>query len=1603
MDGLQLTDPFLWDVEAVAAELCRLSRPCTRSPDNLFAKLQENEIDGHTLLTYDLVGLANAHDLRNELFQILNVQLARHKNALGEAIMKLRARSPGFRQWRLENLDVGVIDERDARSARTREGTYSTQMTPRSELVLPAAMSRNAGSDIAPPTSPQPQSMHLGTALSMPEPDTPGTDIERIQDAHTDPVTPPTEPSPLPVSKSPTLETSPPARQLKRKRVAPQLIQDKPVNPIPIPIASDADMLSHTLLDTASIVQGQASAYPWDSSDGLTYLGPGSIPSSDVKSSMISLTAQIHGEGDALRTPAPTRLPPGRRLVVDKIMRRVLVKNGRKIALVDSGVHFDEIRQSSSEGDNILDLDELPEDLDEETLREVEAEQREEIKASMGSKSVAPNRVQELLDEEVSAMMAAWREKKLPKYQNRAYKLWADASKCGTKKSIIEARANAKFYDERIKKLKREILGQLWEKEKDVRFQARCLEQTVQDKLYQCWLADILESRFPPPKPKTLPRRSIMGLQVKEEELSEGEILTSSDEESFIIEDDEPVKSAPHIKNSQNFLPTALNRTPSPVRGESPICIDLTQTASTRASSPVKGSTKTFRGVDLDTPTKLRHKSSETTQAEATRAEPQPQPQPLPWAEKYRDKYRDIQKIVSFPPGHWCKEKDRFALVITLLWRLKHIRRSNIFHHVQRCDVQQAFESTILRHISKPLIDPNSPDSPSEEVLAFDICRLFLCFLKLKNLKETRIADLKSAQVEKLKSKQSVSSWNIFHAFILQIAPLFPQDKQIYREEAFDDELLGDDAADADVSLLSEGVKAPRKVPAKEIVRDKDAVDLREREIRRQEEQEARKRRLRARLGNNGSISSDKSRLIVNESKQDDQPFIYINEEIGSRIKDHQIDGVRFMWNQIVQDLEVRQGCLLAHSMGLGKTMQVITLLVAMQESSKSSEPDIVSQIPEDLRQSKTLVTCPAGLVNNWMDELLTWDKDSVLGELHVIEAGRLHGEHLSITQKWRQNGGILVIGYPMLQKLFNSDDVQRQAFFDEPNIVVADEAHMLKNPNSKVHIACDRFKTSSRIAMTGSPLANNIDEYYFMINWVAPNFLGPLPEFREIYSNPISHGVELGSSSYAKRKALKKLEALKLIVAPKVHRATIKTCMNKDLPPKQEFVICVKPKALQTKLYNLCVQAIRGESVGQTETVPQGAIFRVTSHLGVLCNHPYGFYQKARDSLNPPKENTQARARLPESIIPAVLAEFANNHEPESPSLSTKVELLIQILDHARALKDKVLVFSQSIPTIDYLEKLFKIQNRRFSRLDGKTPVPKRQEQVKNFNENKTELYLISTRAGGVGLNIQGANRVVILDFGWNPVHEQQAIGRSFRIGQTKPVSVYHFVTAGTFEQDLHGKTVFKTQLATRVVDKKNPISWGNREADLKHDIKEVRRENLTKLEGKDAILDKLIAFSNDQDAIRKIMSTDTFEEEDTKAPLSAEEQKEANDMAALNSLRLTNPGEYRRKQRELEEKEMLQLSSHTPHPSYPPSFSAGNGMTVPDIARTMDGASDGPLSSMPRAETQTQPAAPTITAATVTTTPAASGIPTAALQLAGKATGVRVQAHRMVFTTNI
>ncbi|KFA68766.1 hypothetical protein S40285_01191 [Stachybotrys chlorohalonatus IBT 40285] len=1487
MEGIQSDDPFLWDVDAVVEHLCRPGSVWARDPAALSSRIAEEEVDGKTLLTYEHLCS------RQELMECLGVKPARHKAALEEAIIDWRHKSRAYHRWKQELVKKqSEALAQDWASSATNHEVYSTQVH-----AVVGRPHDNCQDDKAAHT------------LS--------TNSHAAKDAHT-------SPQAHQPDRSSAVDDGKP-----RKRIAPITLQNEPLSKKPRPIPTEADIAdprrAHVIIRTPG-----SSALPWETRSSGAYLGAGAITYSDIKSPHKTLSTRLLDvKDDKFVLLPPNSLPSGRQLVVCRTMIRLFRANNCKIASLLQGKPMARSPTPTDDGDPVIAWSDLPDSWDEETMREIEAEELEEEqqRQARSRQYLSRGTVERELSKAIEGLTSAWEQHKLPKLERKAWKLWNDARRKGLSKAqILENQKQAKFFDDRIKKLCDAILDESWTKAIDIERQARSLEQNLADKLCCLWRIQVLEKRQEPPRVHHLPR-----LQTKPparaESPSSGEELASSDGEDdaeFVVPDDdlneEPMQVVEQTPNVNDHFEI------SPVKSD--MYVDLTQMTPTPKTSrfmakslPSKASKPEFSSqpvlIDLVSPDKLGGFPSSPP---AVREEHDTAGDPPPSMENFGS----LEETKNLQPQDWARQGDRWRMISSLLWKLNFAQRKAVLDVAQEADPDMIWDKTIQRQISEPLLDMSQLENDPVATAAFYLTHLFLCFIRCKAVKKSQVAALSERSKNMIRERRD-TLFEKFLSFINMIAPGFPQAEQLYRVEM--DDLEDDEAADIDADdglLPSSQNNQSQTRKTKEIIQNKAALDIRQREKQRFEEQEARRVKLRANLANSTGIPSDRSRLIINESKQDDQPFIYVSDGIGKRIKDHQIEGVRFLWNQIVLDPDSRQGCLLAHSMGLGKTMQVITLLVAIAEAAASTDESVRAQIPKELRESKTLILCPSGLVDNWMDELLGWTldvPDRLLGPFRKVESTMGTQVREDAVMLWAKDGGILVVGYNMFQNVIGISDEVMKTLTESPNIVIADEAHKLKNPAANISKACSLFRTRSRIALTGSPLANNVEEYHAMIDWVAPNYLGPHDEFRDRYARPIHQGLWGDSTGVDKRRALKVLQALKETVAPKVHRATTKSCLKDDLPPKQEYVIIVAPTPMQRRLYKSYVEAVRSNRSGQ---LGQSRIWSVVDDLSLICNHPKCFKVKAQQVNGNGQDNP---IQFPREIIPSTLKE-TKIPDIDNASLSTKSALLILILDEARAAGDKVLIFSSSKLTLDYLENLLRMQRRRCCRLDGSTAISKRQTMVKQFNTGNQEVYLISTTAGGVGLNIQGANRVVIFDFEWNPVNEQQAIGRAYRIGQKKPVSVYWLLVGGSFEEDMHNKAVFKMQLASRVVDKKNPISWGKRLGGFLHDINPVPAKDIKKFMGKDRILDKLISYKDNGEAILSIVSTDTFEEEDVTIDLTQEERQEAANMVSLNRLRLVDPAEYER------QKHSALLDNRI---AVPEMLHAPNS-----VNRTMDGASD-------------------------------------------------------------
>ncbi|KAI8614613.1 P-loop containing nucleoside triphosphate hydrolase protein [Chytriomyces sp. MP71] len=357
------------------------------------------------------------------------------------------------------------------------------------------------------------------------------------------------------------------------------------------------------------------------------------------------------------------------------------------------------------------------------------------------------------------------------------------------------------------------------------------------------------------------------------------------------------------------------------------------------------------------------------------------------------------------------------------------------------------------------------------------------------------------------------------------------------------------------------------------------------------------------------------------------------------------------------------------------------------------------------------------------------------------------------------------------------------------PALVVCDESHMIKNPKSGIGIYIGNIATKSRICLTGWPLQNNLEEYFAMIDFVSRGFLGTLGEFRNQYVHPIANGFYADSTEADKIISKQRLFVLVNIINPLLQRID-DDILKDDLPPKTEYIVSVRLSKIQKNIYKSYLAHLRA-------TADVSNIISRFPTFVTVCNHP-SICKSAADgkALDPDSESFYDN-----SVIKSILAQQDVTDWTDS-QLSLKIVLLEHIVTQSVALGDKVLVFSRSIPTIEFI----KMKLSKFKLLVMTGSTNHRQRLIDDFNNSEKgfNVFIISTVAGGIGVNVASANRVVLMDHSWNPSGEQQAISRSYRYGQTKTVYIYRLLTYGAFEERIFQKNMYKIILSTQVVDKR-------------------------------------------------------------------------------------------------------------------------------------------------------------------------------------------------------
>ncbi|MER6953479.1 DEAD/DEAH box helicase [Streptomyces sp. NPDC000618] len=440
-------------------------------------------------------------------------------------------------------------------------------------------------------------------------------------------------------------------------------------------------------------------------------------------------------------------------------------------------------------------------------------------------------------------------------------------------------------------------------------------------------------------------------------------------------------------------------------------------------------------------------------------------------------------------------------------------------------------------------------------------------------------------------------------------------------------------------------------------------------------------------------------------------------------LRDYQLRGLA--WLDLMTSLGLG-GCL-ADDMGLGKTIT----LIALHLKRARTEP--------------TLVVCPASLLGNWQREITRFAPG--------VPVRRFHGPERSLTDL---SGGFVLTTYGTMRSA-------APALAEQPwGMVVADEAQHVKNPYSATAKALRTIPTPARVALTGTPVENNLSELWALLDWTTPGLLGPLKSFRARHARAVENGEDAAA-----------VERLARLVRPfLLRRKKSDPGIVPELPPKTETDHPVPLTREQAALY----EAVVRESLLAIETADgiarRGLVLKLLGALKQICDHP-ALYLKEEAA----------------SVGDALAAR------------SGKLALLDELLDTLLAEDGSALVFTQYVGMARLITAHLTARAVPVELLYGGTPVPERELMVDRFQSGATPILVLSLKAAGTGLNLTRAGHVVHFDRWWNPAVEEQATDRAYRIGQTQPVQVHRLITEGTVEDRIAEMLEAKRALADAIL----------------------------------------------------------------------------------------------------------------------------------------------------------------------------------------------------------
>ncbi|KKY22768.1 putative dsdna-dependent atpase [Phaeomoniella chlamydospora] len=502
---------------------------------------------------------------------------------------------------------------------------------------------------------------------------------------------------------------------------------------------------------------------------------------------------------------------------------------------------------------------------------------------------------------------------------------------------------------------------------------------------------------------------------------------------------------------------------------------------------------------------------------------------------------------------------------------------------------------------------------------------------------------------------------------------------------------------------------------------------------------------------------------------------VVVDPLLSKHLREHQREGVKFLYECVMglRDFD-GDGAILADEMGLGKTLQTITLIWTLLKQNPIYESAPVIK--------KALIVCPVTLINNWRKEFRKWLGNERIG-VFVADGKKTRLTDFTMGKSY----SVMIIGYERLRQV--AEDLTKGAGVD---IVVADEGHRLKTIQSKSAQAIQSLNTSKRVILSGTPIQNDLSEFFSMVNFVNDGVLGSYKQFVKQFENPIVRSRQPNALEEHIEEGQECSEELARLTTPFILRRTA-DILSKYLPPKTEYVLFCEPLPAQAYVYRNVLASPLFQSIGTSENALQ-----LITILKKLCNSPF---------LLNPRNAQDTDSGTPSKILNDLVETLPPQlHKSLSNQASTKLRILDQLLDTIhKNTHEKVVLVSNYTSTLDLLAGLLTSSGFSFLRLDGSTPASKRQSLVDDFNRSSHQscfAFLLSAKAGGVGLNLIGASRLVLFDVDWNPATDMQAMARIHREGQKRRCHIYRFVLKGSVEERIWQRQVTKIGLADSVMD---------------------------------------------------------------------------------------------------------------------------------------------------------------------------------------------------------